>query len=142
MNVEQMKELKIMKAIMKTMKRNIMMIVMAVAFALPAVAVEYGNKSQYAVMPPASFQSTSTMVATGSTYSSNPTLGDDGTATYNGDQGNSSNPRGVHKAPPLIVTPGQLEEGHVPLGDAVLPLLLLACAYLIMRATRTRAKKG
>ena len=45
-----------------------------------------------------------------------------------------------------IVTPDQDDEDDrpngSPIGDAALPLLLLACAYLIMRATRTRAKKG
>ena len=45
-----------------------------------------------------------------------------------------------------LVTPDQDDNDDrpngSPLGDAALPLLLLACAYLIMRATRTRAKKG
>ncbi len=117
---------KIMKAIMKTMKRHIVMIVMAAALALPAMAVDYGYKSQYAVMPPAEFHSTSTMVATGSAYTSNPTLSDDGTATYSGAQENTSNPRGVHKAPPI--NPGSGDKPY-PIGDAVLPLLLLACAF-------------
>lgn len=45
-----------------------------------------------------------------------------------------------------LVTPDQDDDDDrpngSPLGDVALPLLLLACAYLIMRATRTRAKKG
>ena len=148
MNVERMKELKIMKAIMKTMKRNIMMIVMAVALALPAVAVDYGYKSQYAVMPPASFQSTSTMAGSGSAYTSNPILGNDGTATYENSSG--PNRRGAKKdgpdieivVPPIVYIPDP--EALVPIGDAALPLLLLACAYLCGRVflKRKRALKG
>ena len=118
-----------MKAIMKTMKRNIMIIVMAVAFALPAVAVEFGNKVSYGEMPRMAFRSTSTMIGIGSAYASNPRISEVGTATYDGDQDNNSNPRGVHKAPPLIVTPGQLEEGHVPIGDAAVPMMLMAVAF-------------
>lgn len=128
-----------MKAIMKTMKRNIMMIVMAVAFALPAVAVVFDNTHQYGSAPQASFQSTSTMAGSGSAYSSNPTLGNDGTATYNGNQGSTSNPRGAHKAPPINPRPG---DPQLPIGDAVLPLLLMSlafCGYIYLRRKRSAA---
>ena len=121
-----------MKAIMKTMKRNIMMIVMAAALALPAVAVEFGNTSQYAVAPQASFQSTSTMAGSGSAYTSNPTIGDDGTADYGGSSGpnrrkgkKDENPFGDQ----TIGDVGNPNEPGTPIGDAVLPLILMALAF-------------
>lgn len=128
-----------MKAIMKTMKRNIVMIVMAVAFALPAVAVEFGNSNLFGVAPQASFRSTSSMAGSGSMYASYPSLSENGTANapY---ASSSSRP---HKAPPLIVTPGDLEEGHVPIGDAVLPLMLMALAFCgVVYLRRKKALKG
>lgn len=132
-----------MKAIMKTMKRNIVMIVMAVAFALPAVAVEFGNKVSYGEMPQMAFRSTSTMVGIGSAYAANPRISEVGTATYDGAQDNNPSPRGVHKAPPLIVTPGQLEEGHVPIGDAAVPLMLMAMLFAgVIYTRRKKALKG
>lgn len=142
---------KIMKAIMKTMKRNIAnvkvmgyglpVIVILLVMALPTMAQPFGSADQYGSAPQASFQSTSTMAGSGSAYSSNPTLGNDGTATYNGNQGSTSNPRGAHKAPPINPRPG---DPQIPIGDAVLPLMLCAFAYLGMRVylRRKRALKG
>lgn len=137
---------KIMKAIMKTMKRNIVMIVMAAALALPTMAVEFGAAYPYGTAPQVSFQSTSTMSGSGSAYSSNPTLGDDGTATYGG----SSSPSGPRRAKrednpfgdQTIEGTGNPQEPGTPIGDAALPLMLLACAYLIMRVARKMRSKG
>ena len=122
------------------MKNNIatlIVIVMLAVFALPAKA--QFNQYHGAVAPQASFQSTSTMVGTGSAYSSNPMLNDDGTASYNGAS------YGPHRAkmdgPGVPTTPGQgSKENQFPIGDAVLPLMLCALAYLIVCATRKRAK--
>ena len=120
------------------MRKLVIMIIMGVALiALPTMAQSFA--AQQVEQPNALFQSTSTMAATGSAYSANPTLNSDGTASYEGQETSTPLSRGTHKAKKAI-EPG--EEAWVPLGDAVLPLLLLACAYLIMRATRTRAKKG
>ncbi len=122
------------------MKNNIatlIVIVMLAVFALPAKAQQF-NTFNGAVAPQASFQSTSTMRGTGSAYSSNPMLNDDGTASYNGAS------YGPHRAkmdgPGVPTTPGQgSEENQFPIGDALLPLMLCALAYLIFRA-RKRAK--
>lgn len=124
------------------MKNNIatlIVIVMLAVFALPAKA--QFNQYHGAVAPQASFQSTSTMVGTGSAYSSNPMLNSNGTAVYNGTS------YGPHKAKmeddpfggETINDVTKPTQPGTPIGDAVLPLMLCALAYLIFR-TRKRAK--
>lgn len=119
------------------MKNNIatlIVIVMLAVFALPAKAQQF-NTFGGAVAPQASFQSTSTMQGSGSAYSSNPMINSDGTASYEGASYSPAQaPSGPNKA-----KQGWTIEG-TPLGDAVLPLMLCALAYLIVRATRKRAK--
>lgn len=114
--------------------------VMAAAMVLPAMAQWSGTEHTTATAPTASFQSTSTMPSSGSTYSSTPQFGDDGTATY--DDGGSAaahahgNPRRV--GPP---TP---EGDPTPVGDGVWVMMLMAltyCAYVArnrVRAVRMR----
>ena len=124
--------------------KKIMMIGMVVALvALSTNAQTFGAQE-----PNVTFQSTSTMSGSGSAYSSNPTLNDDGTAVYNSA---SRGPRRAKKddtpstpgTPGSPSTPGQgSQENQFPLGDAAFPLLFLAGAYLIMRATRRRTSKG
>ncbi len=95
------------------------------------------NYNQYQTMsttvPSASFQSTSTMTASGSSYSSQPTIGSDGVATM-GETYTSSQPAG---GPRRIVTPGA---GGIqqPIGDALIPLLLFALAYGAWILTRRK----
>ncbi len=119
------------------MKNNIatlIVIVMLAVFALPAKAQQF-NTFGGAVAPQASFQSTSTMQGSGSAYSSNPMINSDGTASYEGASYSPAQaPSGPNKA-----KQGWTIEG-TPIGDAVLPLMLCALAYLIVRATRKRAK--
>ena len=110
--------------------------------ALPAMAQTFGT--QQAAQPNAAFQSTSTMMGSGSSYSANPTLNSDGTASYNGAA--ASGPRKAKKdeifdpggEPGTPVTP----EVNPPVGDAVLPLLLCAlafCGVLYMRNRKEQA---
>lgn len=119
------------------MKNNIatlIVIVMLAVFALPAKAQQF-NTFGGAVAPQASFQSTSTMQGSGSAYSSNPMINSDGTASYEGASYSPAQaPSGPNKA-----KQGWTIEG-TPIGDALLPLMLCALAYLIVRATRKRAK--
>ena len=125
---------------MKTMKQNlaiIAIIVVAAVIALPAAAQQF-NTFGGAVAPQASFQSTSTMVGTGSAYSSNPMLNSDGTATYNGAVASGPNKAKKDGIWDSGTLPDKPYDG--PIGDAVLPLMLCALAYLIVRATRKRAK--
>lgn len=98
------------------------------------------NYNQYqtmsTTMPSASFQSTSTMTASGSSYSSQPTIGSDGVATM-GETYTSSQPA---SGPRRIITPGG---GGIqqPIGDALIPLLLMVMAYatsILLRRRKSR----
>ena len=86
------------------------------------------NFNQYqamsTAMPSASFQSTSTMTTSGSTYASQPTIGSDGVATMGETYTTSQAPSG----PRRIVTPNA-SGTQQPLGDALIPLLLMVMAY-------------
>ena len=131
---------------MKTMKQNlaiIAIIVVAAVMALPAAAQQF-NSFGGAVAPQASFQSTSTMRGSGSSYSSNPMISSYGTAVYNGAAA-SYGPHRMKKDEGDELFEDEeiqdnLKEPGQPIGDAVLPLMLCALAYLIVRATRKRAK--
>ncbi len=120
--------------------------------ALPALAQTFGT--QKAEQPNAAFQSTSTMMGSGSTYSANPTLNNDGTATYNGaSTAPTQGPRRAKKVDadgdgvddetgePVPITPDP--SSQIPLGDAVLPLLLLSLAFCgVIYLRRRKTVKG
>lgn len=110
--------------------RKLIMIIMVVALAaLPTMAQDW--------------QSTSSMQGSGSAYSAQVTavgaaeVTDMATTTDGSNSSAPSKRKGKRDFEPVIET----EEGDEgsPVGDAVLPLLLLACAYLGFRATRKRA---
>ena len=108
------------------------MFVAAMLMVLPAMAQTF--VTQQAEQPNAAFQSTSTMMSSGSTYSANPTLNSDGTASYNGASSPAKTSGGPHRVPPVS------QEDHTPLGDAVLPLLLMSlafCAFISLRRRKT-----
>lgn len=124
---------------MKTMIARLTILAMIVLLAMP-VKAQFGNsRHQTGVVtaPSAAFHSTgSAIMTTGSAYSANPSLNPDGTAAY---KGASYSPSNMTSGPRKAPTPGDDDdEGTLPIGDAVLPLMLLACAYLILRATRRR----
>ena len=108
--------------------------------ALPALAQTFGT--QQAEQPNAVFQSTSTMTGSGSTYSANPTLNTDGTATYEGAANTPA--KGPNRAKMSDWGDGGLGgdpngPGN-PIGDAVLPLLLMSlafCALIYLRRRKT-----
>ena len=85
------------------------------------------------------WQSTSTMQGSGSAYSSQVTsVGATGVATMGT---TPSAPSNVQSGPRRVIGTNQdagEKDPSSPLGDAVLPLMLCACAYLIVRATRRR----
>ena len=111
--------------------RKLFMLIMVVALvALPAMAQDW--------------QSTSTMQGSGSAYSSQVTavgavtVTDMATTTSS-----SSGPRRAKKGDDddpwgTNTDPGITNDDSTPVGDAVLPLLLLACAYLGMRVFLNR----
>lgn len=122
--------------------KKIMMILIAAAIVLPTMAQSFSsgndqNRQGVGQAPNAPvFQSTSVMQGSGSAYFANPSLNASGTATYNGAEEaiNSTTPNnGPRKINPIAAP--------TPIGDAVLPLLLFAGAFLIWRAARRRAVK-
>lgn len=106
-------------------KKVILMFVWVALMALPALAQTFGT--QQAEQPNAVFQSTSTMMGSGSTYSANPTLNSDGTASYNGAA--ASGPRKAKKDVDFEGEKPNSPQDPSPLGDAVLPLLLMSLAF-------------
>lgn len=151
-----------MKNVMKTIMRNtklvmILALLPALLSAAQAQAVDY--KSTYkgvryeqpyqhveykvastASAPTVGFQSTSV-------YSSQfgngeqSMLNSDG--TVNGDAYMSSLPgRSIRRAPGTPTDEEEEEGEQQPLGDGLMALMLCACAYLIVRATRKEEKIG
>ena len=103
---------------------------MVAAFSLPAIA-QLSSDPFAATAPTTTFQSTSALVGSGSDYSSNPTIGDDGTAAQpnTAPQSRTLRPRRNDEwDDDNIETP---EDN--PIGDALLPLMLLAVGYIAVR---------
>ena len=113
---------------MKDMKYRVIILAMVAAFSLPAIA-QFGNTDPFAATAPTTtFQSTSALVGSGSDYSSNPTIGDDGTAAQpnTAPQSRTLRPRRNDEwDDDNIETP---EDN--PIGDALLPLMLLLLGYM------------
>ena len=98
-------------------------------------AVEYKNMYQsvegrmqpaaqlQTTVPSANFQSTSTLTGSGSALSATPMLGEDGTVTY---EGANYSPA---KAPGGPLRDISNPTKPTPIGDAVLPLLLMSLAF-------------
>ncbi|MBR6168073.1 MAG: hypothetical protein IKQ50_06555 [Paludibacteraceae bacterium] len=123
-------------------KLVLLMILAAALMALPALAQTFG--ANQAEQPNAAFQSTSTLTGSGSSYSANPTLNSDGTASYNGATTTSTQNNGPRRAKKNDgtdpITPS--EDSQIPVGDALLPLLLMSlafCGYLYLRRKRSAA---
>ena len=121
------------------MKKIMILVVMVAAFVLPTMA-QIGKEDPNKVQ----FQSTSTMQASGSVLASQPMLNADGTA-YN--PAASSTPSGPRKIGGLPGTGGSGSEGlpdtskdgdNTPVGDAMLPLTLMALAFAGVIALRRR----
>ena len=114
--------------------KKLVMIIMAVALvALPTMAQSFSSQTPTNTV----FQSTSTMAPTGSQYSSNPMINSDGTA-YNPAEASTSGPRRAKMDTGLPSVPENKEgdDGNTPIGDALIPLMLCAGAYFIIRARR------
>lgn len=112
-----------------------MMFVWVALIALPTMAQTFGTQKKE--QPNAVFQSTSALQGSGSQYSANPMLNADGTASYNGVSASApSGPR--HAKMDNNPNPDVGGGGNTPLGDVVLPLVMLAGAYLFWRARRRR----
>lgn len=116
-----------------------MMMVGVALLALPATAQTFGTPAAAVgeqKVPNAAFQSTSAMTGSGSQYSATPALNEDGTATY---EGASYSPAKAPAAGPKKIG-DQTIEG--PIGDAVLPLMLMAGAFAGVLYLRRRKAKA
>ena len=132
--------------------RYILMVLMLALIGVQAHAVEYpvyqpsgrqvaGPAFTPATAPHATFQSTSTMSAGSGSSTFCSTLNPDGTVN---EEAYGVGRRNV--GPRRIGNPGEDDptENGTPIGDAVLPLMLLACAYMCLRPflKRKRACNG
>lgn len=143
------------KRIMKTTLKYMLIIVLLVlSGTMQAAAVEYKNnyrgvhQPEYqeqtvsTAAPAATFQSTSAYSSQWTQSDPQSMLNSDG--SVNGDAYMSENHlpgRSVRKSPG---TPGGTLDPNAqqPLGDGLMALMLCACAYLIVRATRKEEKIG
>lgn len=155
---------KIMETMKKNMLRNMMIVVLlALAGAMQATAVNYKNtyrgvqSTQYGVQstvgyqqsaadiqtvaPSATFQSTSSYSRQWNQDAQQSMLNADGTVNADAYGVGRANV-GPRRAPGTPTDEDEEEEEQQPIGDALLPLMLLACAYLIVRATRKEEKIG
>ena len=111
------------------MKKVIVISSLLFAISFTAVAQITGSTQQEeqnafgASAPSATFQSTSSMSSSGSTYSATPSLNADGTAAY---EGANYSPA---KAPGGPLRDISNPTKPTPIGDAVLPLLLMSLAF-------------
>ena len=92
----------------------------------------------YTEAPAAVFQSTSTLAGSGSAWSATPMLGEDGMAML---EGASEDPKHAQGGIRRIVTPSN-SGIQQPLGDALLPLFLLALAYAGYKVLARRKKSA
>lgn len=119
-----------------------LMVLLVALFALPVMAGWVTQNNSYQVVTTAyAFQSTSAMQEVGSPYSSTPAnLNEDGYASYSDPESSLNAPRyinGPRRSKEDNVDVGEAEEGS-PIGDAVLPLLLMAAAAAGVIAYRRR----
>lgn len=133
---------------------NILIAGLLLIGAVEAQAVDYKNSYQrqqtsghgvvvsvQSTTPSTSFQSTSGLVGSGSAYSANPTIGADGAAVYSAaDEGGTKRPPGHIRKDGFDggSLPDNPNEPATPLGDAAMPLLLMAGIYLLLRFARNR----
>ena len=107
-------------------------LVLAFAFLLltPCAWAQFGNMDRQAFgsgAPVNTFHSTSSMAGTGSAYASMPMIDANGSATY-ASASPISGPRKDGASP--TTPPGK---PPVPVGDAILPLMLMAMVFLLWK---------
>ena len=127
---------------MKDMKNRVIVMIMAAVFALPAMAGWIKQEQQNATEQQSAFQSTSAMQGSGSPYSSTPIeLNDKGIATY--EDTTEPEPAYIVRGPRKVGSmPGMPDtkdtKDNTPIGDAVLPMMLMAAAAAGAVAWRRR----
>ena len=120
--------------VMKNRVNRIIVMLMAAAMVLPAMAQWNSAEHTTATAPAVSFQSTSTMPSSGSTYSSTPMWSNDGTAAYDdASSAQAQAPSGPRKVGPP--TPGG---DPTPIGDGVWGLILMAAGFGMYKSRMRR----
>ena len=112
-------------------------VMVALLLSAPITAQEWQSTS--------AFQSTSTMTGSGSSYSSNPSLNANGTASapaYGPRRAKMDDgPSITIDVPPIVVVDPEKDK-ITPVGDAVLPMLLFAAGFAgVIALRRKRAVK-
>ena len=103
---------------------NILVLGALLVCLVPAQAQNFMEQNSYTA-----FQSTSTMEGSGSAYSSNPTLDENGTASAPA-SAPAGGPRRIGGLPGSSDLPDTSKDGdNTPIGDAMLPLMLMAAAF-------------
>ena len=133
------------RSIMK--KKILIVLFMAAALvALPAMGQSFGyrqsedNRQWTYTNTAQTFRSTSAMPGSGSAYSASPMLNENGIATYGNETGTSG--LSAKDLGRLRRDPGAIDDPffNQPLGDALLPLFLLALAYAGYKVLARRKK--
>jgi hypothetical protein len=141
---------------MKNMKRVFVVSSLLLAISFTAMAQIFGatqgeeQPAFGASAPSATFHSTSALPSSGSEYSANPSLGENGVASSPayaspGRIGHirraDSDGDGYDDVTKLPVNPivNPNDPGNTPLGDVVWPLMLLLCAYAGYKKVRAHA---
>ena len=127
---------------MKTIYR-IAFIVAAVLMTLPVKAGwNTAGSPDKSIEPQKTFHSTSGMEGSGSPYVSQPAgLNSEGRATYFDDEEDSA----VMMRRPRRILPGtpstEGDAGNLPIGDAIIPLLMMVIGYGVVLYRRKKAKE-
>ena len=120
-----------MKAIIKTNIAFVWVMGLLLWLALPIMAQPQTFNG--ATTPQATFQSTNTMMGSGSRYASQPRLSTNGQAVYSSMSSTTSGPRKAKMDDPdpsnpwggSTIVDHNTSEAGTPIGDAVLPLTLM-----------------
>ena len=105
----------------------------------PVPFLKEGGINQSTQAPAATFRSTSAFSSP--EWAEQPMLNSDGSVNEGAYMSGRNNAPGGPRRDPSAPNPGvdeENDEGNVPLGDAALPLMLLACAYAIYKVSRRR----
>ena len=137
---------RIMKA--QNIMKSLVIAIILIAGAAQVSAVTYQTKykgsmynvqrtTSYGAAPAATFQSTSTYASP--EWAEQPMLNSDGTVNEGAYMGGRNNAPGPRREPGNPFSGDNTPDGgNQPLGDALLPLALLACAYAIYKVSRRR----
>ena len=121
---------------MKTMINKFILTTIVLALTLPLMA----STPSYTIgdqAPTIAFRSTSTMVGSGSTFASTPTLNENGMAYAPYSPATSAAPRHAKNFGPN--PDEELDEtDKVPIGDELIPLLIIAAIYALWKFFQMR----